>query len=632
MTFTADAEPPDDKRGEEQRFEMDTAGTAGESMIQPSITPGESGGVTTPVTTDPAPPYTEVVVTDAGTNPDIATLSVAMQPDVQNLFSDPTAFIHWTVIKDFGQPHGVCSGVIYDNDEDNHGNSIWGIQWGDGTKENMDINEMRKCCVLSTDEKQPDQPWQAANEYDLGAVRRRLNDLKMAYYVAKNGDTWPTVHVCAALSIEQGHRKLYYAWISKYHGYGSAKHDDIRVPWMKFVDPYSTARPKATTKYQRGVPFPHPHGGEWRCTITSSNACTITSSNADDVNGKATAVECPAQIQLLENMKMRTTKIQTLIDEEKDRIQINNVHSTETPRKNKSGNLLKNKSGSLLKFKREPQTNVTHMNDTQVQQVSHAQMAEYAEAFLCDSDYTERTDAFTTAVIKEISILKMSTTEQLNTLRSCRRLNDETIAREDGPTWKAVVATELAAFDKYDVMEHRVSRADLRNRGIRGRAIPLEVLYEVKKNDDGSYAKHKVRCILMGYSGFLVEGIHYQDTYAPFPDNFSNMFEIKKVDPRYFLGCLMEIVLQSGGSFKLTITQPDFVEDMQLEFGSHLSAEQAKYKEMGVLTLTGKPLWLSQRCYNMLLFGVTQLYSIKSKPSQRMYVECRTTHAALAAR
>jgi hypothetical protein len=32
-TFRADAEPPDDKRGEEQRFEMDTAGTAGESMI-----------------------------------------------------------------------------------------------------------------------------------------------------------------------------------------------------------------------------------------------------------------------------------------------------------------------------------------------------------------------------------------------------------------------------------------------------------------------------------------------------------------------------------------------------------------------------------------------------------------------
>ena len=53
----------------------------------------------------------------------------------------------------------------------------------------------------------------------------------------------------------------------------------------------------------------------------------------------------------------------------------------------------------------------------------------------------------------------------------------------------------------------------------------------------------------------------------------------------------MEIEPQTDGSFKLTITRaPDFVEDMLLEFGSHLSAEQAKYKEMGVLTLAGKPL------------------------------------------
>ena len=40
---------------------------------------------------------------------------------------------------------------------------------------------------------------------------------------------------------------------------------------------------------------------------------------------------------------------------------------------------------------------------------------------------------------------------------------------------------------------------------------------------------------------------------------------------------------------------------------------------MGVLTLAGKLLWLSRRGYNMLLFGVTQLCSIMSKPSQKMW-------------
>jgi hypothetical protein len=55
----------------------------------------------------------------------------------------------------------------------------------------------------------------------------------MSYYVTKKGDTW--LKVCTALSIDEGDRKPYYAWISKYHGYGSVKHDDIEVPWMNFM-------------------------------------------------------------------------------------------------------------------------------------------------------------------------------------------------------------------------------------------------------------------------------------------------------------------------------------------------------------------------------------------------------------
>ena len=115
--------------------------------------------------------------------------------------------------------------------------------------------------------------------------------------------------------------------------------------------------------------------------------------------------------------------------------------------------------------------------------------------------------------------------------------------------------------------------------------------------------------------------------------SFGDKFGIKRADPKYFLGYLMEIEPQTDGSYTLTITQPNFVEDMMLEFGSYLStatvnvpfgpvtvfgvnepdfdpdpAEQAKCKEMGVLTLAGKLLWLSRRGYNMLLFGVTQLY------------------------
>ena len=54
-----------------------------------------------------------------------------MQSDMQNLFSNPAAFTHQTVIKEFGQPQGSCSGIIHDSDG-----------------------------------KQPDQPWQTASDYD----------------------------------------------------------------------------------------------------------------------------------------------------------------------------------------------------------------------------------------------------------------------------------------------------------------------------------------------------------------------------------------------------------------------------------------------------------------------------------
>ena len=177
--------------------------------------------------------------------------SMQAKADMQSLFSDPGAFIYRTVIKDFGGPHKICSGVIYDHDEDNLGNTLWGIQWGDGTKGDFNVNEMRKFCVLNSDGIQPDQTWQSASVSDVAAVQARLDDLKMAYFTTKNQDTWSKI--CSGLDLVQGHRKLYYEWISKYRGYGAVKHDDDDVPWMKFLDPYSTARPRVTTKFQQAL-------------------------------------------------------------------------------------------------------------------------------------------------------------------------------------------------------------------------------------------------------------------------------------------------------------------------------------------------------------------------------------------
>ena len=72
------------------------------------------------------------------------------------------------------------------------------------------------------------------------------------------------------------------------------------------------------------------------------------------------------------------------------------------------------------------------MTDVQVQRVSNDQMARYAEAFLCDSDFMGQTDAFTAAVIKEVSILQNYTAEQLNAFAKLPppKTYDEAIERE----------------------------------------------------------------------------------------------------------------------------------------------------------------------------------------------------------
>ena len=59
-------------------------------------------------------------------------------------------------------------------------------------------------------------------------------------------------------------------------------------------------------------------------------------------------------------------------------------------------------------------------------------------------------------------------------------------------------------------MRNTASRADLRDRGIEGTPTTLKLQFDVKKNDDGSYAEHKAKCVLVGHPRFLVEGIHYR--------------------------------------------------------------------------------------------------------------------------
>ena len=75
------------------------------------------------------------------------------------------------------------SGIIYDIDDDGQVNTLWGVQWSDGTKSDFDINEIRKFRVLQQHEQPNIGDWINSNCSDIKAVKARLDKLKVSYYV-----------------------------------------------------------------------------------------------------------------------------------------------------------------------------------------------------------------------------------------------------------------------------------------------------------------------------------------------------------------------------------------------------------------------------------------------------------------
>ena len=108
------------------------------------------------------------------------------------------------------------------------------------------------------------------------------------------------------------------------------------------------------------------------------------------------------------------------------------------------------------------------------------------------------------------------------------------MTRPDAKLYELATAIELSAFDKYDIIEHNVPQNVLCVRGLNGnKVIPMRLLYEVKVNDDGSYCKHKCRCILLGHIRASLQP-DFDDTYAPTPSNAGSTHELSTEHERFF--------------------------------------------------------------------------------------------------
>eukprot|EP01048_Picozoa_sp_COSAG05_P004634 COSAG05_NODE_257_length_12748_cov_68.067120_5_plen_132_part_00 len=106
------------------------------------------GEQTKDVTDMPITPMVDPDYSEPETN--ISQLSHDQITALQHLHEQPEQFIDRTVFKTWEDNH-TYEGCVIDVDDDNHGGKLFGIQWSDGSRSDMDINEMRKYCVLNSD-------------------------------------------------------------------------------------------------------------------------------------------------------------------------------------------------------------------------------------------------------------------------------------------------------------------------------------------------------------------------------------------------------------------------------------------------------------------------------------------------
>ena len=459
--------------GEDESTIEETPGTgeqSAKSETEPTVSSGEQ---TKDVTDMPITPMVDPDYSEPETN--ISQLSHDQITALQHLHEQPEQFIDRTVFKTWEDNH-TYEGCVIDVDDDNHGGKLFGIQWSDGSRSDMDINEMRKYCVLNSDGTKETGD---SHQNDIEAVRRRLDQTHVQYYLTKENDTW--AKLCNAMDIEYSKRKPFYRWLQETHNYGSINMYD-HMPWLRFNNPYSVQKAphkRTPVRFRKQVPIPYPCGGEWH---------QKTKNNTDKENGNQMGSIHATNIQMHENARHRMQKVYTVIDTAEDQAAAEFNHAI---------------------AEAEAETGEFSVSDATIYTKKHLAVLDVFS--IAVAEMTARTGEFTQEQLKQFAKLKPPKNPK------------EAYQREDAELWKAAERVELAAFDRFKVMRHNVTQQDLDNDGITGRPVPMRFIYSVKLADDGTYLKHKARLILQGHAGYITSG-KYDETYAPTPDNFCNMF------------------------------------------------------------------------------------------------------------
>lgn len=183
--------------------------------------------------------------------------SIKLAQEIEMLHRNPSHFISRDCYKRFPQPHGVHHGVV--SKVVSSDGPVWEIVYDDGDEEHYSVEDMIKFCLKMIDG--------VTVTLNQGVSRSGGVDLIGSHptYLTKNNETFD--HICKAIDLPSGQRRLYYEWLNECFGMGHMHKST--AGGLHFVNPFGGGK---ATRFDAGVRFPMPKGDSWQKKIADHNS------------------------------------------------------------------------------------------------------------------------------------------------------------------------------------------------------------------------------------------------------------------------------------------------------------------------------------------------------------------------
>ena len=105
-----------------------------------------------------------------------------------------------------------------------------------------------------------------------------------------------------------------------------------------------------------------------------------------------------------------------------------------------------------------------------------------------------------------------------NTVKNLPKTLAQSWVGEDADAWREAAELEFNTLTNMGVLDHNYSAEDLLQAGVETTPIPMRVVLDNKYGGEGEFLKHKVRMTVSGHKYNMQKGVHYDDVYAPAPN------------------------------------------------------------------------------------------------------------------